>query len=168
MKKRMFLSTVVVGTLLTAGVALAGPGFGNCDGSGKGPGAMSYEQHEDRMEHRLEMMSTVLDLTEAQQEQLKSLFDQQWQDHQQLREQMHSARDAMHEARSAESFNEADFRAKAEKQAELKTEMMVAGAKMKEKLYAILTPEQQQKADTLRGLMGERGKGHHGGRGFGF
>lgn len=176
MKKRILLPTLIIGTLLTSSLALAGPGYGrncigeDCIGGGynsKARGAMTYEQHEERMEHRLEKMSTVLDLTETQQEQIKALFDKQYRDHQPLREQMQAARDAVREARTAETFNEADFRTKAAKQAELKIEMMVQREKMKQELYAILTPEQQEKAETLRGLMGG-GKGQHGGKGMRF
>lgn len=170
MKKRVLIPVLVVGAMLTGSLVLAGPGGygrGNCDGSGKGPGAMSAEQHEDRMEHKLEMMSTVLDLTAEQQTQIEALLNRQYQDNKTLREQMQSSREEMHSARNAETFNEADFRVKAAKQAELKTEMMVAHAKLKQQIYALLTPEQQEKADTLGGMMGGHGEGrHHGGFGF--
>ncbi|WP_303722095.1 Spy/CpxP family protein refolding chaperone [Malonomonas rubra] len=171
MKKRVLIPTLVLGTLLTGSLAFAGPyGFGGCggDGSGRGTGPMNYEQHEDRMDHRLEMMTTVLDLTDDQQAKVEALFNQQWQNHQQQREQMQAARDAMREARFADTFDEADFRAKSAKQAELKTEMMVDRAKLQQQLYAILTPEQQAKAKTLGGLMGGHENGRHGGRGFRF
>ena len=168
MKKRFLVTTLVVGALLTGTLVLAGPGGygkGNC--GGKGPGEMSFEQHEERMGNKLEMMGAVLDLTSEQKAQLETLFNQQYLDHQDLRDQMHASREAMHEAKNAKTFNEADFRAKASKQAELKTEMMVAHVKLKQQVYALLTPEQQEKADTLGGLMGSRGKGgHHGGMGF--
>lgn len=166
MKKRILVPTLVVGALLTGSLVLAGPGGhgrGDCGGKGGGPGEMTFEQHEERMDRKLEMMGAVLDLTSEQKSQLETLFNQQYQDKQELRDQMHASREAMHEARNAKTFNEADFRAKAAKQAELKTEMMVAHAKLKQQVYALLTPEQQEKADTLGGLMGGRGKGgHHG------
>ena len=119
------------------------------------------------MGDKLEMMGAVLDLTSGQKAQLETLFNQQYMDHQDLRDQVHASREAMREAKNAKTFNEADFRAKAAKQAELKIEMMVAHAKLKQQVYALLTPEQQEKADTLGGLMGGRGKGgHHGRMGF--
>ena len=168
MKKRILVPTLVVGALLTATLVLAGPGSygkGNC--GGKGSGEMSFEQHEERMGDKLEMMGAVLDLTSGQKAQLETLFNQQYMDHQDLRDQVHASREAMREAKNAKTFNEADFRAKAAKQAELKIEMMVAHAKLKQQVYALLTPEQQEKADTLGGLMGGRGKGgHHGRMGF--
>ncbi len=172
MKKRILIPTLIVGALLTGSLAMAGPGKcgSNCSSGcgGKGQEAMSFEQHEERMEQRLEKMGAILDLTEEQKNQFATLLNQQWQEKQQLRDEMRASRDEMREAQSAANFNETDFRAKAAKQAELKTEMMVARAKTKQQIYALLTPEQQEKADTLRGMMGGRDKGHHGGRGFDF
>jgi protein CpxP len=128
---------------------------------------MNSEHHEERIGYRLEMMTTLLDLTAEQQSQIKDLFNQQHQEKKGLREQMQASRNAMHQARNATPFNEADFRAKAAVQAELKTDMMVAHAKLKQQIHAMLTPEQQEKADKLGDMMGERGKrGRHGGDRF--
>ncbi|MFK5927122.1 MAG: hypothetical protein QM483_10870, partial [Desulfuromusa sp.] len=41
------------------------------------------------------------------------------------------------------------------KHADLKTDMMVQRAKTKQQVLAVLTPEQQQKAEKLRGMHGE-------------
>ncbi len=168
MKKRFLIPTLVIGVLLTGSLALAGPGKcgnscnGGCDG--KRPGVMSYEQHEERMGQRLETMGTILDLTEEQKNQFETLFNKQWQEKQPLREQMQASRDELYEAQTTANFNEADFRAKAARHAELKTEMMVARAKMKQEIRALLTPEQQEKADKLGGMMGGCNKGRHGGQ----
>jgi Spy/CpxP family protein refolding chaperone len=168
MKKRVLIPVLIVGTLFTATLVLAGPGSygrGGCDGHG--PGAMNSDQHEERVEQKLEIMTTVLELTEEQRTAIKSLLDQRHQDKQQLREQMRSSRDAMREARNATPFNETDFRAKAAAHAELKADMMVEHVKLKQQIHALLTPEQQKKADTLGGMMGGHGKGRkHGRNGF--
>ena len=170
MKKRILIPVLIVGTLFTATLVLAGPGgYGRGDCDGNGPGAMSTERHEERMEHKLEMMTTVLDLTDEQKNQIEALFNQQHQEKQQLREQMRSSRDAMREAKNAKPFNEANFRAKAAMQAELKAEMMVAHAKLKEQIHTLLTPEQQEKSDKLGDLRGDKGKSkgrRHGGNKF--
>jgi len=171
MKKRILVPALILGALLSGSLAMAGPGgCGACDQredcGGRGQGSMNFEQHEDRMDQRLEMMSAVLDLTAEQKVQLEGLMTQQWQVRQQLLEKMKASRDALREVQTAEIFNEADYLAKAVKQAELKTEMMAERAKMKKQLYAVLTPEQQEKADKLSEMMGKRGKGRHGGFGF--
>lgn len=163
MKKQILIPALIVGTLFTATLVLAGPGSygrGGCDGDGRG--AMSSEQHEERVEKRLEVMTTVLELTEEQQSEIKSLLDQRHQDKQQLREQMRASRDAMREAKNASPFNESDFRTKAAAHADLKADMMVEHIELKQQIHALLTPEQQKKAETLGDLMGKNGKGKHG------
>ncbi len=169
MKKQVLIPALLIGTILTASVAMAAPGMGkfrngNGDCSGQGRSAMTFEQHEERVELRLDKMAAVLDLTDAQQAQIKELLNQNWQQRQTEREGMQSARDGMRAARTAEVFDEADFRAKVGKMNELKTERMVEQAKQKAEIFALLTPEQQQKAETLHGLMGGAGggKGHQG------
>ena len=164
MKKQVLIPTLIIGALLTGSLALAGPGFGggDCNGKGRGQDTMTYGQHEERMERRLEMMNAVLDLTEDQQEQIEALFNKKWQDKQSQREEMQAARDAMREVRTADTFDEADFRVRADTFADLKIELMVDRQKAKQEIYAIMTPEQQEKADKLGGMMG--GKGHKGGR----
>ncbi len=166
MKKRVLIPTLLVGTLLTSGLALAGPfGFGGrCDGHGRG--AVSYEEHEERMEHRLEMMSALLDLSESQQAQIEALLQKQWAANQQQREEWQAERDALREQLLAKDFDEAKFRAAALKKAEQKVDRMVEHAKLKREIYQLLSPEQQEKADKLLALRGP-GK-RHGGRGFGF
>jgi len=172
MKKRILVPVLILATLVTGSLSFAGPGGcgscgvgGSCGSKGQGQGAMNDERHEERMDKRMEMMSTVLDLTEAQKTQLEALLAKQWQDTQPLREKMRASREALREIKSADTFNEAEFLAKAIKQAELKTEMMSAKAKIKQQVYALLSPEQQGKADKLAD-MGRRGKGRHGGFGF--
>lgn len=163
MKKQILIPALIIGTLFTATLVLAGPGGygrGGCDDNG--PGAMNGKHHEERVEKRLEVMTTVLELTDDQQSQIKSLFDQRHQGKQQLREQMRASRDAMREAKNTSPFNEADFRTKAAAHAELKADMMVEHVELKQQIHALLTPEQQKKAETLGDLMGKKGKGKHG------
>ena len=124
---------------------------------------MNSEQHGERMDRHMEMMVTVLDLSAEQKGKLEALMTEQRQDKQQLREKIRASRDALREVEAAETFNEADFLAKAIKQAEVKTEMMAERAEMKQQIYALLTPEQQEKADKLSEMRGHRGKGRHGG-----
>lgn len=104
MKKRILIPTLIIGTLLTSSLTFAGAGSncgrgsdacagGGCNG--KAQGAMTYEQHEERMEQRLEKMATILDLSEVQVEKLAALMNQQWQGKQQQREQMQAAREEM-------------------------------------------------------------------------
>ena len=67
MKKRILIPSLLIGALMTASLAVASPGFGGkfgrgCDAgcNGRGQGPATYEQHEERMEQRLEGMATLL------------------------------------------------------------------------------------------------------------
>lgn len=158
MKKTAIIPVLLVTLLLSAGTSFAWPGMqgkknwnNSCDRQGKG---MSYEQHEERMENRLEKMAVILDLTEEQQKQIKSLAEKQWQDRQAMWAEMQASREDLRAYKQGKEFNETEFRAKAQKHADLKTEMMVQRAKTRQQLFSVLTPEQQQKAEKLRGMDG--------------
>lgn len=181
MKTRILIPTVLIALLVTSSSVFAwgggnhrgdncpGPGF---QGTGHGHAAVSMEQHQAMAKQRIERMTYMLNLTDDQQKQLTDLFDQQWQARQTLRTKMQASRDMLMAMQAAPEFNEKEFRAEAQKQADMKTEMMVQRATMKQKINALLTPEQQEKAKTLlpgqgQGPMGKRfadcdGDGPHG------
>jgi Spy/CpxP family protein refolding chaperone len=175
MRKIAIPLTVLIALLVTSSFASAvsgGRGAGNFNGKGQRGQVVTYEQHKVQMENRLERMGVILDLSSKQKDQLRNLFDQQWEERQAQRHEMQSSRDAMHSARWNKNFNEKEFRAQAQKHADLKTEMMVQRAKIRQQALAILTPEQQQKAEKLQGMGGRnffgstdncRGHGNHGG-----
>lgn len=167
LKKRVVIPTLLIGALLTGGVAIAGP-FGNCDGKGFRGQQLSAEERQERMEHKLDMMSEILDLNEEQEEQVGALLQQQWTTKLQQREQQQASREELREQLLSDDFNEAEFRAEAMKKAEQKVDMLVEHAKLKRQIYQLLTPEQQEKADKLMAMRSKHGKGRHGGHGFGF
>jgi len=115
---------------------------------------MNYEQHQARMTSRLAKMAVILDLTKEQQSKIENLVEKQWQERQSMRAEMQASRGDLRAYRQGTQFNESDFRAKAQKQADLKTEMMVQRAKTRQQLFAVLTPEQQQKAEKLWAMDG--------------
>ena len=159
MKKTTVIPALLIGILLSSGTAFAwsgGHAKRSCDGEyGKRGQGMTQEQHQERMGSRLERIGVILDLTDQQQEKMKGLFDQQWQDRQSMRDTMQTSRKDFREYKQGKEFNETEFRAKAQKHADLKTEMMVQRAKTRQQILALLTPEQQQKAEKLRGMRGE-------------
>ncbi len=170
MKKTMIIPVLLIGLLMTGTSAFAwfgGHGNRNADGAcdRRGQG-MNYEQHEERMENRLEKMAIILDLSDQQKTQLEQLFEKQWQKRQAMRTELQSSRDALQEYKAGKDFDEADFRAKAQKHADLKTEMMVNRVAMKQQVYSVLTTEQQEKAEKLwdmrgEGMFGKRGGQHN-------
>lgn len=159
MKKTTIIPLILVVLLLSGGAAFARPGHhgqGNCDNFSKRNGqGMSQEQHQERMNKHLEKMAVVLDLTDSQKKQIKTLMNEKWQNHQVLRTKMEASRKTLHQYKQGSEFNESEFRAIAQKHADLKTEMMFQQAKNRQQIFAVLTPEQQQKAEKLRGMRGE-------------
>jgi len=169
MKKTMIVPTLTIGALLISSMAFAWPGgqgSKNCDGprNGKGQG-MTYEQHEERMEQRLDFMAIALDLTADQKKQLEALGEKNWQERQNQREKMQANRNELRELGQSKDFDEKTFRAKAREHADLKTDMRAGHAKMKQQFFAVLTPEQQEKAEKLWDLHGDRQHGKRGGYG---
>ncbi len=180
MKKRILIPTVLIALLVTSSSVFAWGGGhhrgGDCQGQGKGrnQAAVTLEQHQSMSQQRIERMTYMLNLTADQQKQLADLFDQQWQERQALRTKIQASRDMLRAMQAAPEFNEQEFRAEAQKQAEMKTEMMVQRAAMQKKINALLTPEQQEKAKTLLPAQGQRsagrqfaacdGSGPHGGK----
>ena len=171
MKKTTIIPALLIGILLSSGTVFAwsgGHGEKNCDNScdRKGEG-MTYEQHEERMEKHLEKMAVILDLTDQQKDQLENLFEKKWQDRQSMRAEVQTSREGLREYKQGKEFNESEFRAIAQKHADLKTEMMVQRAKTKQQIFAVLTPEQQQKAEQLRDMHGEGFSGKQHGKNYG-
>jgi len=167
MKKMTIIPVVLIGLLLTTGAALAKPGQhrqGNCNNFSKQHGpVISPEQHQKQMANRLKKMAVILDLTADQKQQIETLMDKKWEDRQALRKQLQTSRETLRTYKQGDRFDESEFRAIAQKHADLKTEMMVHQAKIQQQIFAVLTPEQQQKAKKLRGMQTEGGFGQQSG-----
>ena len=169
MKKMALPLTVLVTLLLTSSLAFAVPGIrgGGNGNKGQRGQAMSYEQHQDRVDKRLDRMGIMLDLSTQQKEQLRTLFDNRWEKQQSHRTKMQKSREALRAAEKGAAFNENEFRTLAQKHAALKTDMRVDRVKMAQQIRALLTPEQQKKAEQLRELGGGHHRKHRGmGRGM--
>jgi protein CpxP len=167
MKKNIVIPLALIGLLLSGGAAFARPGHHGQNNSGNfskenGQG-MSQEQHQERVDNRLEKMAVVLDLTDPQKKEIEILMNEKWEKRLAMRTKMQASRKTLREYRQGSEFNESEFRTIAQKHADLKTEMMVQQAKNRQQIFALLTPEQQQKAEKLRGMRGEGFHGRHGG-----
>lgn len=165
MKLKSVLAMATVTLLLVSGTAFAWPGKGqrqqdNCGNRGQG---MSYEQHEQRMENRLEKMAVILDLSEDQQTKMKDLAESNWEKRQELRAKMQTSRDDLRSYRGKEDFDIDEYRAKVQENANLKVDMAAQRVEHRKAVMALLTPEQQEKAGQLWDMQKEnRGK-----KGFG-
>ncbi len=158
--------------------AQAGPGGGQGPGQGRmnggfgpggGPGGgLGIFRMLDRLCERL-------GLSEEQQAEIEAIIDEEQPAIEALRSQMEANRDAYRASVEPGQFDETTVRTHAESQAALMVDMKVATAKVKARLYSVLTAEQQQQLLELReqrqscGKRGGRGHGRGpGGGGFGF
>lgn len=164
MNKKL-LPTVLAGAVLIGTLALsnafAGPGYGKCD---ELDSSARQEKMAERMDRHLAKMTTVLELNETQQTQIKEILANKQEARQDQVEQRCEDRQQMQKLKSAATFDETAFRALAEKHAAQRIDRQVEKMKTKQQIFALLTAEQQEKADVLFQAMGKRGSGH--GRGM--
>jgi protein CpxP len=167
MKNRILISTLLLTTLFAAGgsLAVAGPGFGRGGFGQDGKCGKTLEDSGERLVQRLAMLAEVLDLNEQQQGQINQLLTSHFEQSQNLRQQAQQNSADLRDQLYAKTFDEQGVRLLAEKQAGFKTELLVARAKLKQQIYQVLTPEQQEKAEKLRQLREAGGRGR---RGMGF
>jgi len=108
-----------------------------------------------------------LELTDAQREQVKAIMESHRDEQRAAGDKMMAARKALHEAISAETFNETAIRAAAGEVGAAEADAAVLQAKIHGEVFAILTPEQVKKAKELRSAMENRMKEGRGrGRGM--
>ncbi|HYX54344.1 MAG TPA: Spy/CpxP family protein refolding chaperone [Candidatus Limnocylindrales bacterium] len=139
MNKKIILVSAII-LAMVVGLAAA---FAQQAGPGRGVGHRFG--HDGWM---LKKMTKELNLTEAQQTQVKSILQAERAKMQPLMQQMHANELARNQA-VTENFNEADARAFAGKQTQLQADLIVEKERTKSQIYALLTPEQRQKAMQL-------------------
>jgi len=117
-------------------------------------------------EHIVAFMTDTLDLTDAQQAQAKAILDKEKPGFQTLMQQMADGHKQMRTLEESPTFDEPTVRAQATKQAQTMTELIVAKARVKSELFAILTTDQRAKATKIMNRHEERMMHHmHGGPG---
>lgn len=159
MTNRIFIPAIICSLLLFSAIfaqAMSEPDLGAGFAGDEPELTLSDGPRGEHQGHRLEMMATILDLSEGQQEQIRQLFAAERDSHQGLRQERHTARTALDELMRAQPFDETAFRNLAQQQADRQVDALVARARVKQQVFAILTPEQQEKADQLWVLMGKR------------
>jgi Spy/CpxP family protein refolding chaperone len=145
-RKRIIGGTVAFAAALMLSVAALaqhpGPGGHRGPGMHGGPG-----HHGDMLEH----FARELNLTDAQQAQVKQITDAFHESNKGLHEQlMRSGGGGPFEGLKDGAFDEAAVRAAAQARANLHVEMEVAHARVMSQIYALLTPEQKAKVAELR------------------
>ena len=133
-KKSIILATILMalaaGLAATASAQHRGMGFGRNNGW--------MRKH----------MTKQLNLTDAQQTQIKGIMADEKTKIKPMMQQLRQNQQA-EDANVNGSFDENQARAFANKQAQLMTDLIVEKERMRSQVYAVLTPEQRQKALQL-------------------
>lgn len=145
MNKKVFVAVTAIVLAIAAGMAgtvfAQGPG-GRGFGPGFGPG---FGRHGGWMLHH---MAKELNLTADQQAQIKSIFQAERTKVQPLMQQLRQNEQAQNATVNG-NFDEAQARAFASKQTQIMSDLIVEKQRTKSQIYAVLTPEQRQKAQQL-------------------
>ena len=140
MKKKFFLGLTAI--ILAAAAGLAGTAMAQGPGRGFGPG---FRHHSGWM---LRHMTKELNLTTDQQNQIKNIMQAEKTKTRPLMQQMRQNEQQQNAAING-NFDEAQARAFASKQAQIMSDLIVEKQRTKSQIYAVLTPEQRQKAQQL-------------------
>ena len=174
---RWFILIALFGVLAMGGNVLAAQG-----GPGGGPG----HQWAARMDrgpgmafggfgHSLRFLTRYLNLTADQQTQIRQLLQQERQanaaERQQRAEQLQAIQQQIHQATMTQNFDESTLRTLYQQRSALLEDSFLARQKTMHEIYALLTPEQQQKAQDLFAMRQAwqegQGPGRHGSAGQG-
>lgn len=139
--KKSVLKTVAIVSLLGMGAAafaMEPHGGDRCARGGEG--------------HRIERMTKVLDLTEAQVAEVKAIMANAKAAQQANREQMKSLRQAL----KKQPFVEDEARAVSEKLGQLSADMAYQRAATKGQIYAVLDDEQRTRMEALADMREKR------------
>ena len=98
----------------------------------------------------LEYMTDALNLTETQQGQIKAIMESEKPNFRALHEQQRNFRKQMDEVTKGGAFDEAKVRSLAQQQSQTFVEMAVTRARVKSKIWSVLTTEQRQKAEQMK------------------
>ena len=148
---RKLTQTLLISSLLTVSAVAAGTAFADSKGGGCFHGKRMGMAHGGfDSERRLDRMTSRLDLSAEQQDQIKAIFDANQAERQALRENMQQNREALRNLMTTDNPNEADIRALAETQGQFKADMIVMKAKTRQAIAAILTDEQKAKMQSMR------------------
>ncbi len=172
MKNRIIVSALALAVVLGGGIfasAMAEPDLARLGGKHMRSGDCNFGgpgiDRGDRLEHKLEMMAAFLDLTDEQKAKVKGIVDAEMEKNNALREAMRADRQKLRDMLIEPEFDEAKVRELAARQADQRIDLMIARAKVKNRVLAELNEEQQEKARTIMEFMGQRrhmrGMKHH-------
>ncbi len=141
--KRNKMKFLVAGLTL---LLMAGFAFSQEMGGGPGPG----HHGEFEEEHILGFFTKALDLTDAQQSQIKQIIANEKPTLQPLMAQERQAHEQMMQLATGGAFDEAKAQALATQESQTHVQLEVEHAKIMSQAYALLTPDQKTKFAQMR------------------
>jgi periplasmic protein CpxP/Spy len=139
MKRFRSLTLTAVLAVLLAGAAYAqAPGPG---GRGRGPDGFGRE---------MGLPLRALNLTDAQEQQIRTLTQQSRQQNRAAFERLRTAMDAQRKAAATIPVNEALIRSTTQDLVEAQTEVAIQRSRVQTEIFGLLTPEQQAEAKKLQ------------------
>lgn len=146
--RNLILTTLLAGSLATAAIVTvshAGPRCGERAGSyGEGRG------HSEGRHDPLQRLMQQLDLTDAQQNEIKAIIETSRRGTENVRQQLLDSRKAMRNLVTGSDYNVDKVRELADQQAKLRAELTVARIDTMHRSLQVLTAEQQAKLSKLR------------------
>ena len=100
-------------------------------------------------DHILSYYTDVLDLTDAQQTEIKAIMTKEEPTLHPLMQQLGQTHTQMRQLEESATFDEAKVRAVAAQQAQTMIDLAVEKARMKNEMFQLLTPEQKTKLQTV-------------------
>jgi Spy/CpxP family protein refolding chaperone len=182
MKARHIFLTLAAAIVLAAPttvLAQTGPGPGDGSGSGgawggdqgrHGGGHGRFGDHEGGdglrfFEHMLPRLAEELGLSDEQLSEIQTIVDTARPKIEDSAQKLREGRETYREAiEDPTYFNEEAFRAHAEAQHSIQTELGVVVGQAKADVFSVLTPEQREQLEEMRGSFGKRSFRHSGGR----
>jgi protein CpxP len=119
--------------------------------------------HRGPGDHLLSYYTDVLDLTDAQQTQIKAIMTKEKPTIAPLMQQLGQTHSQMRQLEESATFDEAKVRALASQQAQTMIDLAVEKARMKNEMYQLLTPDQKAKLQTVETRHQQRMLNHEGG-----
>lgn len=137
-----------LGTMSQISAKPYGDGYGDCMRGGQKMGPRGAYGGKG---FNIERMSQRLDLTEEQRTQVESIVEKSAQQFSDLRSELQQNRESLRELSSKTPFDEVKVRELADKQGDLKADMIVLRAQRRSQISAILTEEQREQMQYMRG-----------------
>jgi Spy/CpxP family protein refolding chaperone len=146
--RKLIYSTLLAGSLATTGfvtITHAGPHCGDRHGVHGERTGYGEDRH-----HPLKRLMRHLDLTDAQQAEIRTIIETSRTDTENVRQQLLDSRKAMRSLVAGSDYNLEKVRELADQQAKLRAELTVARIDAMHRTLQVLTPEQQAGMAKLR------------------